>query len=132
MANSGVTWLRSRVGAGYSDVDALNDIHALLTGTSSGTEREQLVDIGLILARTGRPMVPVRHIDATVAETPCGRPVARIDAEGATVTVRQEPAGSGLIVDIAGAGRAWAGGDTTVRFDGRCLHRPCPPGGCVA
>jgi hypothetical protein len=132
MTNSPVTWLRPRTGTGFSDGDALNDIHALLTGTSSGTDREQLTDVGLILARSGRPMVPVRQIDAAVAETPHGRPVARIDADGISVIVRQVPAGTGLLVEIVGTGQTSAVEDTTVTLDGRCLHHPCPPGSHVA
>lgn len=132
MTDSPVTRLRPRTGIGYSDSDALNDIHALLTGTSSGSDRDQLTDIGLILARSGRPMVPVRHIDVRVADSPHGRPVARIDAEGTSVTVRQVPAGTGLLVEIASTGQTSAVEDTTVTLDGRCLHHPCPPGGHVA
>lgn len=131
MPDSSVTWLQRPRPPAYSDADALNDIVVLLT-TIADTDEAILGDIAAIVARTGRPMVPVRHLDATVTDTPSGRPVARIDADGASVTVRQEPAGSGLIVEIAGASGASAGRDTTVTLDGRCLHRPCPPGGHVA
>jgi hypothetical protein len=134
MTDSPVTWLRPGTGPGYSEIDALNDIHALLTGTGigAGTDRELLGDIGAIVTRTGRVLVPVRDIDACVTESPHGRPAALVDAAGTTVTVRQEPAGTGLLVEITGTGLAGAAGDTTVTLDGRCLHHPCPPGGHAA
>ena len=45
----------------YSDTAALNDIHVLLTATDPGDET--LADIAAILARTGRPLIPVRDIE---------------------------------------------------------------------
>jgi hypothetical protein len=126
MTDSLVTWLRPP--AGYGDSDALNDILALFTSTGSGagTSEELLGDIGAVLARTGRFLVPVRDIDACVTESPHGRPVGLVDAGGTTVTVRQEPAGPGLLVEITGPPGA-ADDGITVTLDGRCLHHPCPP-----
>jgi hypothetical protein len=128
MTDTPVTWLRPRTGAGYTDGDALNDIHALLTGTDGSSSAELRGDIGVILTRTGRAMVASRDIDACVTDSPHGRPVALVDASGITVTVRQEPAGTGLLVEITSTGQASAGEDTTVTLDGRCLHHPCPTG----
>ncbi len=126
MTNQPVTWMRPKT-TNYSDRDALNDIHALLTGTSAGTGPEQFTDISLILTRTGRPMVPVRDIETSVSETRLGRPVARVDAGDITVTVRQEPAGTRLLIEITSTGQYDASRDVTVTLDGRCLHHPCPP-----
>jgi hypothetical protein len=127
MTDSPVTWLRPRDSAGYGDRDALNDIHALLTGTETSTSEELLADIAAFLARTGRVMVPARDIDACVTESGHGRPVGLIDAAGTTITVRQDPAGTGLLIEITSTGPASAADDTTVTLDGRCLHHPCPP-----
>ena len=76
-------------------------------------------------------MVRGRDIDARVTESPIGWPVAHVDAEDTTVTVRQDPAGAGLLVEITT--RTAAERDAlTVTLDGRRLHHPCPPGGHAA
>jgi hypothetical protein len=124
MTDSPVTWLRPGTGPGYSDADALNDIHALLTATAAGTAEEQLGDIAAVVTRTGRALVPARDIDACVTESAHGRPVALVDAGGTTVTVRQEPAGPGLLVEITSTGQHSAADGTTVTLDSRCLHHP--------
>ena len=128
MTDTPVTWLRPP--PGYGDSDALNDILALFTSTGSGTGTDELLgDIGAVLARTGRFLVPVRDIDACVTESPHGRPVALVDAAGTTVTVRQEPAGPGLLVEITSTSPPGTDvGGITVTLDGRCLHHPPPPG----
>jgi len=128
MTHSPVSWLQPKA-ANYSDRSALNDIHALLTGTTRGTDQEQLTDIGLILTRTGRAMVPVRDIEANVTESEHGRPIARIDADDVAVTVRQETGSSGLLIEITSSTENGADRDVTVTLDGRCLHHPCPPDG---
>jgi hypothetical protein len=131
MTNQPLTWMRPKT-TNYSDRDALNDIHALLTGPSPGTEREQVTDISLILTRTGRPMVPVRDIEVSVSESRLGRPVARVDAGDIVMTVRQEPASTRLLIEITSTGQSEAGRDVTVTLDGRCLHHPCPLDGHAA
>jgi hypothetical protein len=126
MTDSPVTWLRPGTGPGYSDADALNDIHALLTATSDGigTSDELLGDIAAVVSRTGRVLVPARDVDACLTESAHGRPVALVDAAGTTVTVRQEPAGPGLLVEITSTGQYSAADSTTVTLDTRCLHHP--------
>jgi hypothetical protein len=125
-----VTRLRPRSAAGYGDADALNDIHALLT-TSPDPASDQLGDIGVILARTGRPLIPVRPIEITIAETPDGRPVARTISADTTVTVRQEPAGNALRVEIT-TEQAGDSDAVAITLNGRCLHHPSPPNGHTA
>ena len=121
MTNRPVTRLRPRTTPGYTDAAALNDIHALLT--SSDTAAAGLLgDVGLILARTGRPLIPVRDIEITIADTPHGRPVATTVSAGITVTVRQEPAGPGLLIEITT--RPGKAGDFTVILDGSVLASP--------
>jgi hypothetical protein len=46
----------------YTDTAALNDIHVLLTASDPGDGA--LADIAVILARTGRPMIAARDIEA--------------------------------------------------------------------
>ncbi len=58
-------------------------------------------------------------------------PVARVDAEDTAVTVRQDPAGAGLLIEITT--RTAAERDAlTVTLDGHHLHHPRPPGGHAA
>jgi hypothetical protein len=76
----------------------LNDIHALLTTTEPG--QSALADIALILARTGRPMTRARDIGVSTIETALGWPVALVDAGDTNVYVRQDPAGTGLLIEI--------------------------------
>lgn len=130
MPRSTVTRLRPREQPGYPDSAALNDIHALLT-TSSPAEPELVADIGQILARTGRPMVRGRDIAASTSQSRIGWPIAHIDAEDTSVTIRQDPAGAGLLIKIIT--RTAAERDAlTVTLDGRCLHHTRPPGGHAA
>jgi hypothetical protein len=121
MTNRPVTRLRPRTVPGYTDAAALNDIHALLTSTSTASAG-LLSDLGLILARAGRPLIQVRDIEITIADTPNGRPVARTISAGITVTVRQEPTGPGLLIEITT--RPGEAGDVTVIFDGYVLTSP--------
>jgi hypothetical protein len=125
-----VTRLRPRELRGYTDSAALNDIHALLT-TSGDGEPDLLGDIAQILARTGRPMMRSRDIEASVSPSAIGWPVARVDAEDTSVTVRQDPADAGLLIEITT--RTAAERDSlTITLDGRCLHHAHPPGGRAA
>jgi hypothetical protein len=130
MTDAPVTWLRPRTRPGYTDTAALNDIHALLT-TSSDPDHAVLGDVTAILARTGRAMIPARDITATVTDTEHGQPLARIDAGDTTVTVRQEPAGPGLLIEITTRTPAEASA-LAVTLDRQCLHHPAPPGGHAA
>jgi hypothetical protein len=126
-------WLPQPARPGYTDQAALNDIHALLTTTTpAGHDDGQalLGDIAAIVTRSGRPMVRARDIDATITHTPTGWPVARVDAGTTTVTVRQEPAGPGLLIDIATSSQVGRD-DLTVTLNGDRLH-PAPHGGHCA
>jgi len=129
MSTSNVRRLRPRGQPAYGDSAALNDIHALLT-TCSDPDRDVLACVGLILARTGRPMVRVRHIEVRVSETTAGRPAAHVEAEDTTVTVRQDPAGTGLLIEITTATAAERDA-LAVTLDGRPMH-PAAPGGPAA
>jgi len=131
MPESTVTWLRPPGQPAHTDTAALNDIHALLTATGGGSDQDLLGDIAAVLARTGRPMVRGRHIDAALTESPTGWPIARIDAEDTTVTVRQDPAGPVLLIEITTRTPAEAA-QLAVTLDGRCLHHPSPTGGPAA
>ncbi|HET9897673.1 MAG TPA: hypothetical protein VFQ44_22310 [Streptosporangiaceae bacterium] len=120
----------ARTRPAYTDTAALNDIHALLTSNTNGTGTDQpaqlLADITTVLARSRRPMIPIRDIEAVVNETPLGRPVASIDAGNATITVRQEPDGLGLLIQITTSTSA-EHNSLTVTLDNHCLHHPAPP-----
>jgi len=83
----------------YSDTDALNDIHALLTSPTAPADALQ--DVAAILARAGRPLFPSRVITATVTGDPHGMPIARVEAEGTTIDVSQAKNDSGLRIHIA-------------------------------
>ncbi len=122
---------RGRRSPACTDTAALNDIHALLTAPGRGADCELLADVGQILARTGRAMVRARDIDASTSLSPTGWPVALVDAEDTTVTVRQDPAATGLLIEITTRTAAESGA-MTVSLDGRCLDNPCPPGGAAA
>jgi len=130
MADATVTWLRPRTPSGYSDTAALNDIHALLTSSDDG-EQALLGDVAQILARAGRVMVRSRDIEVTTTETAFGWPVARVDSGDTTVTVRQEPAGPGLLIEIT-ASTPGERDAVSVTLDGRPLHPVSPPGGHCA
>jgi len=113
----------SRLGAGppgYADTAALNDIHAIIC-RSGGPHPCALDDIGEVLARTGRPVIEIRDIQASVAETPAGRPEARIDAGTTSVRIYQDHTG-GLAVVIAATAAHEA--HLTVALNRRSLH-PC-------
>lgn len=127
-----VTWLRPRARPGYTDTAALNDIHVLLTTTTTTDgDRELIGDVAAILARTGRAMVRSRDIDITLTETTFGWPVARAESGGTTVVIRQEPASPGLLIEITTATRAERD-SLTVTLDGTAVHPAAPPGDCTA
>ena len=106
----------------YSDTAALNDIHVMLIAADPG--EETLADITAILARTGRPLIPVRDI-GTTTETALGWPVACVDAGDTAVYVRQAPAGTGLTVEIC-TKTDTEHASLAVTFDGRPLHPDGP------
>lgn len=122
--------LRRQPGPGYDEAAALNDIHAICTTASTG--RDVLAEIGEVLTRTGRPMVPARDITISATETAQGWPVACTQSGGVSVFVRQEPAGPGLLVEVTTKTPGDAG-DLTVSLDDLvlfCAGRvsdPCPP-----
>ncbi len=123
-----VTPLQPRAAAAYTDTDALNDIHALLTTTSPGNAT--LADVAQILARTGRPLVAARDIEIIMTETALGWPVACAQAGDTSVFIRQAPGGSGLLIEICTKTDGERDG-LTVTLDGHALH-PAPPGGEAA
>ena len=109
--------------APYTDTAALNDIHLLLTSTDPG--KDTVADIGAIVARTGRPLVPVRDIETSSTETVLGWPVACIDGGETTVFVRQAIGGTGLVVEICTKTDAEQS-SLAVTLDGRPLHPAGP------
>ena len=123
MPDATVTPLRPRAPSAYTDTAALNDVHTLLTTGDPGDGT--LADIAEILARTGRPMTPVRDIEISTTETALGWPVACAEAGDTSVFVRQAPAGAGLVIEIC------TKTDTeqaalAVTLDGRLLHPDRP------
>jgi hypothetical protein len=120
-----VTPLRPRAPSAYTDTHALNDIHALVTAGDPGDGA--LADIAQILARTGRPMTPVRDIEISVTETALGWPVACAQAGDASVFIRQAPAGPGLLIEIYAKTDAERDG-LAVTLDGCALQLACPSG----
>ena len=91
-----------------------------------------LAEIGEVLTRTGRPMVPGRDITISATETAQGWPVACTQSGGISVFVRQEPAGPGLVVDITTKTPGDAAGltvtlDDLVLFRAGRVNDPCPP-----
>jgi hypothetical protein len=93
-----VTQLYPRPPTAYTDTAALNDIHALINAGDPGDGA--LAGIAQILARTGRPMTPVRDIEISATETALGWPVACAQAGDTSVFIRQAPAGTGLLIEI--------------------------------
>jgi hypothetical protein len=123
MPDGTVTPLRPRAPSGYSDTAALNDIHALLTGTDPGDEA--LAGIAEILIRTGRLMMQARDIAASTTETALGWPVACVDAGDTTVFVRQSPTGTGLVIEVCTKTDTEQAG-LAISLDGRPLHPGWP------
>jgi hypothetical protein len=122
MTDHAVTPLYPRGAAPYSDCDALNDIHTIVTAPSRGrTALDTLDDVADVLTRTGRPPVPVRDIETSATETAHGWPVACTQAGDTAVYVRQDPAGPGLRVEITTKTDAEAAA-LTVTLDGATIH----------
>jgi hypothetical protein len=98
MPEGTITPLRPRAPSGYSDTAALNDIHALLTGSDLGADT--LADIAAIVERTSRALIPVRDIETSTTETILGWPVACVEAGDTTVFVCQSTTGPGLVIEV--------------------------------
>jgi hypothetical protein len=120
-----VTQLYPRPPTAYTDAAALNDIHALITAGDPGDGA--LADIAQILARTGRPMTPVRDIEISATETALGWPVACAQAGDTSVFIRQAPDGVGLLVEIYAKTDAERDG-LAVTLDGCPLLLACETG----
>ena len=129
MSDHAVTPLRPRAAPPYSDTAALNDIHAILTTSDPG--QSSLAEIADVVARTGRPLVAARDIEISATETTLGWPMACTQAGDTEVYVRQEPASSGLRVEITTRTDAEARA-LTVTLDGTTLHPSTPPGPIAA
>ena len=119
MTDQVVLPLRPQTRPGYTDTAALNDIHSLLITTDPGDAT--LADIAVILARAGRPMVRARDIEITTTETALGWPVACAQAGDTSVYIRQDPKGSGLLIEIC-TKSATEHDALTVTLDGHTLH----------
>lgn len=89
----------------YSNTAALDDLHALIT-RPGGPGAGALAEISEILARTGRPLVAGRDIEAVTTCTPLGWPVVRVWSGDMAVIVQQAPDGPGLRVEITASTRA--------------------------
>lgn len=129
MTSHTVTPLRPRAVPVYTDTNALNDIHALLTTASPGDAT--LADVAQILARTGRPLVAARDIEITMTETALGWPVACAQAGDTSVFVRQALSGPGLLIEICAKNDTERDG-LAVTLDGHTLHPAPSPGGEAA
>ena len=95
-----VALIRPGSAARYDDTQAMNDIHALVTGLEGLTDGETAASVGEIVARTGRPPVRARMITASVTEDRHGMPAALVDTDGAVVAVSQDPDGPGVRVQV--------------------------------
>jgi hypothetical protein len=116
-----VTPLRPRAVPRYSDTNALNDIHTILTADTGG--RDALAEIADVLTRAGRPPFTARDIEVHTTETAQGWPVACTHAGDTTVSVRQQPPGPGLLAEIT-TGTEAEYRQLTVTLDGHRLHPP--------
>ena len=119
MSDHAVTPLRRRPAPLYGDTAALNDIHAILTTPDPG--QASLAEIADVVTRTGRPLVAARDIEVSATETALGWPVACAQSGDTAVYVRQEPAGTGLRVEITTETDAEVRA-LTVTLDGATLH----------
>lgn len=125
MTDHAVTPLRAAPAPAYSDTDALNDIHAIVTTPSLSLTA--LAEVAEAVTRTGRPLAAVRDIEVHTTETELGWPVACTHAGDTTVAVRQDPTGPGLLVEITTETAAEAAALTLV-LDGTTVHPAAQPG----
>lgn len=121
--------IRPGLAARYGDAQAMNDIHALLTGATPLTADEVAACVAEIVARTGRRLDRARTITAEVTRGRRGMPVARVDADGTVVLVGQDPDGSGVLLQVTTRAPAEAAG-LVIAVDGRVVsHSPVRPTG---
>ena len=95
-----VALIRPGPGPRYNDTQAMNDIHALLTGLEGLTDSEVAASVGEIVARTGRPLVRARMTTAEVTLDRHGMPTALVATVGTVVVFRQDPDGPGVLVQV--------------------------------
>jgi hypothetical protein len=123
--------IRPGLTARYGDTQAMNDIHALLTGATLLTGDEAAACVAEIVARTGRRLDPARTITAEVTSDRHGTPVAWVDADGTIVLVGQDPDGPGALIQVTTRDPAEAAG-LVITVDGRVVGcspvRPVRPG----
>lgn len=72
MTDHAITPLRAALAPAYSDTDALNDIHAIVTTPSLSLTA--LAEVAEVVTRTGRPLTPIRDIEAHTTQTELGLP----------------------------------------------------------
>jgi len=117
--------LRPLTEPGYTADAALNDIHTILTRHPAAPAAELVAELGEVLTRSGRPMVAARDIEASTIETSHGWPAGCLQAGDTTVYACQDPAGTGLLVEITTKTTAEAAA-LTITLDGRTLHPAAP------
>ena len=120
-----VSLIRPGPAARYDDTQAMNDIHALVTGLEGLTDGEIAASVGAIVARTGRPLVRARMITAEVTEDRRGMPTALVDTDGAVVAVSQDPDGPGVLVQVTTRDAAESAG-LVVTIDGLIITGTSP------
>jgi len=114
--------IRPGLAARYGDTQAMNDIHALLTGSTAFTGDEAAACVAEIVARTGRRLDPARTITAEVSEDGHGIPAARVDADGTVILAGQDPGGPGVLIQVTTRDPAEAAG-LVITVDGRPASR---------
>jgi hypothetical protein len=121
--------IRVDLAARYGDTQAMNDIHALLTGSAALTGDEAAACVAEIVARTGRRLDPARTITADVSEDEHGMAAARVDADGTIVLVSQDPDGPGVLIQVTTRDPAEAVA-LVITVDGRPASRSPEREGC--
>jgi hypothetical protein len=120
--------IRPGLTARYRDMQAINDIHALLTGAVRLTGDEAAARVAEIVARTGR-LDPARAVIAEVTSDKHGAPVGQVDADGAIVLVSQDPDGPGTLVRVTTRDLAEAAGPVITVDDRHVNLSPVGPTG---
>jgi hypothetical protein len=118
--------IRAGLAARYGDAQAMNDIHALLTGTTPLTADEAAAYVTEIVARTGRRLDRARTTTAQVTPGRRGMPVARVDADGTVFLVGQDPDGSGVLLKVTTRAPAEARRTGHSPSSLRCYRRATP------
>jgi hypothetical protein len=119
--------IRPGLTARYGDTQAMNDIHALLTGVARLAGAEAAACVAEIVARTGRRLDPARLISAEVTSDRHGMPVARVDADGTVILVGQNLCGPGALVRVTTRNAAEAVGWSSPLTAAPCATPPCVP-----